>query len=142
MKARLPRTRSCAAAILGGLLAIAGLALSTPARADVPGPRKVCDTEGLACETCWEHYGASPEDKAAFDKCKEPLVAKGYTEACRNNQGAGDNVVFCAPNTDVPKVTKGGGCGGCSTASGAATDALVGLCVGLTLLAARRRRPR
>ncbi len=121
--------------VLLGLFSVAGAA-----RGDVPGPRDVCETDGQTCESCWQHYGTSPEDADAFSKCKEPLVAKGYTEACRNRQGAGDNVVFCAPGSTAQKVTKGGGCGGCAVGTGAATNALFGVAVGLGLLAMRRRK--
>ncbi len=121
-------------------LVVGLLAVAPPARADIPGPREVCETEGLACESCWQHYGTSPEDAAAFDRCKEPLVAKGYTEACRERQGAGDQVYFCAPGATPQRVTKGGGCGGCTVGSGAASNALLGLAAGLALLALRRRK--
>ena len=110
------------------------------AHADVAGPRDVCETEGLQCETCWEHYGDDPGGNEAFNKCKEALTAKGYTESCRNRQGAGDNVVFCAPGTEAHKVTKGGGCGGCSLGEGAATNALLGVSLTLALLALRRKK--
>ena len=124
-------------------LFLCGLSFAPGARADVPGPRDVCESEGQACETCWQHYGTSPDDEAAFAKCKEPLVAKGYTESCRNRQGAGDNVVFCAPGAAAQKVTRGGGCGGCAVSSGGAANALLGVAAGLGLLAMRRRkRPR
>lgn len=128
--------RLVAAAVFGVWITLSAQA----ARADVPGPREVCETEGLACETCWQHYGSDPDGDAAFAQCKDPLVAKGYTESCRNRQGAGDNVVFCAPGTQAQKVTKGGGCGGCSLGEGAAGNALLGLSLGLALLAARRKR--
>ena len=55
-----------------GLLFV-GLSFAHEARADLPGPRPTCETEGLTCETCWEHYGADEQEKAAFESCAAPL---------------------------------------------------------------------
>lgn len=124
-----------------GLGVVMALLVTAPAaRADVPGPREVCETEGLACEICWQHYGNGPEDEKTFNDCKAPLLAKGYTEACRNRQGAGDNVAFCAPGVAAQKVTRGGGCGGCALGAGDASNAFLGLATGLGILAMRRRK--
>lgn len=117
-----------------------GLVLLAPAAlADVPGPREVCETEGMACESCWQPYGG-PEEQAGFEACKAPLAAKGYVEGCRNRQGAGDSVYFCAPGATPEKVTKGGGCGACTVGSTSTTGAFVAMAIGLGLLAARRRK--
>jgi MYXO-CTERM domain-containing protein len=127
---------------LGFAVVLGLLSAGSPARADLPGPREVCETDGLACETCWQHYGASPENDETFNKCKEPLLAKGYKETCRNRQGAGDNVVFCAPGVTAPKVTKGGGCGGCAIGAGDLSNAALAALAGLGALALRRRKAR
>ena len=68
---------------------VIGLAFATEARADLPGPRPTCDTEGMSCESCWSSYGGEEKDKAAFEACAAPLRAKGLTEGCRHRQGAG-----------------------------------------------------
>jgi len=135
-----PRHLSAARSLAAAALSIWITLCALPARADVAGPRDVCETEGLPCETCWQHYGDDPGGTESFNKCKEAVIAKGYTETCRNNQGAGDNVVFCAPGTEAHKVTKGGGCGGCSLGEGAATNALLGVSLTLALLALRRKK--
>lgn len=130
------------ASVLVALLGCLGLFMTAgAARADVAGPRDVCEFDEKTCTTCWEPYGKPPEGDAAFKTCQEGAVAKGYKESCRNRQGAGDNVVFCAEPTSAQKVTKGGGCGGCSLGEGAATNALLGASAVALLFAARRRRP-
>lgn len=126
--------------------AVVALALSTSAAAsaDVPGPRPVCDAEGLACETCWQSYSDTADDKTRFDECAAPLKAKGYSEGCRHRQGAGDSVFFCAAGAKPEVVTRGGGCGGCALpardeplGSGLALAALA-----LTCWSVRRARSR
>jgi MYXO-CTERM domain-containing protein len=131
-----------------GLGMLASLWLVAPmASADVPGPRQVCDTEGLTCGSCWDSYGQCPADapasacpeEAEYDKCITAQLAKGYVEACREQQGSGENVYYCPPGTQVQTVTKGGGCGGCSLGSSTTSGALLALAFGLSLLVARRR---
>ncbi|MFO0550623.1 MAG: hypothetical protein U0271_19675 [Polyangiaceae bacterium] len=89
--------------VLGGSM----LGLASSARADAPGKPR-CDAEGKDCESCWEHYGS---DHAEFDACAKPLLEKGLVEACRHNQGAGDQVYFCKEGTKVPLRR---GCGACA----------------------------
>jgi MYXO-CTERM domain-containing protein len=101
------------------VVAIFGLALTHEARADVPGPREVCEAEGLTCETCWERYGSDAKEKETYEACAAPLREKGYTEGCRDRQGAGDQVFFCANGAKPKRVTRdfgGGGCAGCVVA--------------------------
>ncbi|MFO0587165.1 MAG: hypothetical protein U0441_06495 [Polyangiaceae bacterium] len=128
---------SLVVALLGAL----GLfAAARGARADVAGPRDVCEFDEKTCASCWEPYGKPPEGDPAFKTCQESATAKGYKESCRNRQGAGDNVVFCAEGASAQKVTKGGGCGGCSLGEGAAENALLGAGAVAAMLAARRRK--
>jgi MYXO-CTERM domain-containing protein len=119
-----------------------GLLSATVAYADAPGPRRVCEAEGLECQSCWRSYGKSPEDSARFEACAQPLRDKGWAEQCSHRQGAGDQVFFC-PKDVVPKtVTRGGGCGACELGAGTTTTSH-GLALGLASLAAfalRRRR--
>lgn len=119
-----------------------GLSLSRAAFADAPGPRTVCDVEGLSCESCWQHYGDDPADVEAFKKCSEPLAAKGLTEACRHRQGAGDAVFFCPAGTKVGTTVRGGGCGACSVGSGEMSAVLAVGALGAALLGLRRRKAR
>ncbi len=126
-----------------GLSFLLGVSMiSGAALADVPGPRSECDAEGLGCETCWEHYGSSSADAAAFKECSEAKKAKGLTEACRHRQGAGDSVFFCPEGKTVKTVTRGGGCAGCSVGEGGLSGALAALGIGIGLAVFRRRRPR
>ncbi len=128
-----------------GLLFV-GLSFAHEARADLPGPRPTCETEGLTCETCWEHYGADEQEKAAFESCAAPLREKGLTEGCRHRQGAGDQVFFCANGAKPPIVTRGpggGGCGGCAVGADGDGPTLAMVLAGLAVAgAARRRRAR
>lgn len=113
------------------------------ALADVPGPREVCDVdEKQGCETCWQHYGSDPVAEEAFKKCAEPLLAKGFSEACRHRQGAGDEVYYCPAGTEVGKTVRGGGCGACAVGAGEAPVGLGAGLLGIALLAVRRRRAR
>lgn len=110
---------------------LAGLLSSGAALADVPGPRDECEVEGLGCELCWEHYSANEEDSKAFNECAEPKKAKGLVEACRHRSGAGDSVFFCPQGKSVEKVTRGGGCAGCTVGEGGLSGALAALGIGL-----------
>src|SRR5690349_16934832 len=96
------------------LLTAAVTLIATHAMADVPGPRERCQAEGLGCESCWEHYGQGPEDVARYKACRDPLVAKGFVEGCRERQGAGDTVYFCPPGKKPETKIVGGGCAGCA----------------------------
>jgi len=109
------------------------------ALADLPGPRQECEAEGMGCETCWQHYGQSPEGAEAFAKCRDPLIARGLVEACRNRQGAGDAVFYCKPGVKVETETRGGGCAGCTVGAGEASGAVLALALGIGMLAMRRR---
>lgn len=125
-----------------GLASLLGVSMiSGVALADIPGPRDECEVEGLGCETCWEHYGSSPGDAAAFKECSEAKKGKGLREACRHRQGAGDSVFFCPEGKSPEKVTKGGGCAGCSVGEGGLSGALAALGLGVGLAALRRRKP-
>ncbi len=120
-------------------------AWGTMASADVPGPKPVCDAEGLECSVCWRSYGArsAPDPSDPFEQCAQPLRDKGWTEACRNRQGAGDNVWFCAPGVKPEVVTRGGGCGGCVVGADAelgGVGLVLALSVGALLVSRRRER--
>lgn len=124
---------------------IFGLALAAEARADVPGPREVCEPAGLTCETCWESYSSDSADKSTFETCAAPLREKGYTEGCRDRQGAGDQVFFCANGGKPKLVTRnfggGGGCAGCSLGAGQdGTTAWAAAAAAIAGAAYRRRR--
>jgi MYXO-CTERM domain-containing protein len=116
--------------------------VSGPALADIPGPRDECEVEGSGCEMCWEHYGSGESDANAFKECADAKKAKGFSEACRHRQGAGDAVFFCPEGKSVEKVTRGGGCAGCSVGEGGVTGALAALGIGAALAAVRRRKTR
>lgn len=100
----------------------------------------MCEAEGLNCETCWQHYGASPDDQAAFEACAAPLRAKGYEEGCRHRQGAGDAVFFCPKGVRPETVVSGGGCASCTVSAGEHLDLLGAAgALGLYLLTHARR---
>lgn len=135
-------------ALLAFSLALGASLLARTALADVPGPREECDADEKAgCEVCWQHYGGAEGEEDPFKKCSDPLVAKGFHEACRHRQGAGDSVYFCPAGVEVHKTIRGGGCGACaagateSPAPLAAGAAGIGL-LGVALLGRRRRRSR
>ena len=75
---------------LRALLVLTALGVAGVAVADVPGPRPMCETEGLTCESCWQEYGDGADEKTRFESCAAPLREKGFTEGCRHRQGAGD----------------------------------------------------
>lgn len=131
------RSITVSAIILGSTLT------SSVVLADVPGPKPQCDVEGLGCEVCWEHYGASEEDKATFESCAKPLRDKGFEEGCRHRQGAGDSVYFCPKGVKPEIQTVGGGCSGCQAApAGGAFGAIASLALALGALRRRRSRAR
>lgn len=124
-----------------GLFCAMGLfSAARVARADLPGPRDTCEFDAEKCAACWEPYGKPPEGDPEFKTCSDAATAKGYKESCRARQGAGDKVVFCAEADAAQKVTKGGGCGGCSLGEGSAANALFGVAAAAALLASRRRK--
>lgn len=114
--------------------------MSGAARADVPGPKPVCDASvATECKVCWQHYGGG--DNSAFDQCAAPLRDKGFVEACRNRQGAGDNVWFCPQGTKMETKVTGGGCAGCAVSDEGA-GGLLALTAAACAVAALRRRGR
>src|ERR1700727_1750607 len=77
--------------------AAALLALSLVPRAalaHVPGPRAECDADGHGCAECWKHYGTEADE--TFTACEAAAKAKGLVEACRQRQGAGGAIFYCA----------------------------------------------
>ena len=128
-----------------GLAVMLGLStFSLGVLADIPGPRDECVADGPGCESCWQHFGGSDQDEARFTACRDPLVAKGFKEACRNMQGAGESVLFCPENVNVQKVTRdsgsGGSCGACNVGTGSVGGALAAAALGMGLLVSRRKR--
>lgn len=95
---------------------------------------------------CWQSYGGgdAPNPEDPFEKCATPLRQKGWVEACRNRQGAGDNVYFCAAG-QKPEIVTRGGCAGCAAEPAPTFGALsTGLLLGLAaaVVAWRRRSSR
>jgi hypothetical protein len=134
-------TRSAIAVAALGVLWLGGLGV---ARADVPGPRSVCDAEGRGCVSCWRSYRGADEDKKQYEECARGPKAKGMVEACSNRQGAGDEVYLCPPGANVPMKTVGGGCAGCAVGSTPLEvgSAALGLAVALGLARMGRSRSR
>ncbi len=120
---------------------VLGLLAADVAHADVPGPRNVCDVEGLECQACWRSFGGSPEDEAQFSACAQPLRDKGWAEQCSHRQGAGNQVYFCPQGVAPKTVTRGGGCGACEIAA-APSAAVTGLAFGLIAIGVVRRSRR
>lgn len=130
-------TKVWTAASITVALALVGAAGA--ARADVPGPKPVCDASASpACQVCWQSYGGGG-DNPAFDQCAAPLRDKGFVEACRNRQGAGDNVWFCPQGIKMETKVTGGGCAGCAVSDEGA-GGLLALMASMCAIAALRRR--
>lgn len=119
---------------------VSSLSLAGAARADVAGPRDVCDVEGLGCTTCWEPYGENGGSGTSdFATCSAAATAKGLVDACQDGAGAGDNHYFCPKGVTVNKKTVGGGCSIGAVPAGGVTFGVLG---GLGLAALLRRRAR
>lgn len=134
------------AAVVVALGATLSTLSTSVARADVPGPRTVCDAENKGCTVCWKSYGGSPDGGSPGDECAKEALAKGLVESCSNRQGAGQNVYYCPAGQKVgTKVV--GGCGGCAMPGAEGQDSQLALgmiAVGIGVLvsrATRRSRP-
>lgn len=118
-------------------LALSCLALSAPARADMPGAPR-CDAEGKGCESCWREY--SQKESEQFVACRDAALQRGLQEACQHRQGAGDAVYYCPSGTVVKRKASGGGCAGCATSTPSEGDplALLGVAAAVAGLARAR----
>jgi len=119
-------------------LVASSLCASGLARADVPGPREVCEDEGLGCTTCTTTPGGDPD----FDKCVSDATAKGLVLACEDGSASVQSSHYCPKGVTVPKSTTGGS-SGCAVGSGAAGELMsAGAALTMIALLALARRSR